>query len=131
MTQGGIAMKKLKVVKLMMTLFLVFLMAAPPSILAQSTGETQSAEETKAFKQEELDQILAPIALYPDELLSQVLMASTYPLEVVQAERWAEQNKSLKGDALAQALEKQDWDPSVRSLVNFPDVLTMLSEKLA
>ena len=129
-------MKKLKVVKLMMTLFLVFLMAAPPSILAQSTGETQStggtqsAGETKAFKQEELDQILAPIALYPDELLSQVLMASTYPLEVVQAERWAKQNKSLKGDALAQALEKQDWDPSVKSMVNFPDVLTMMSEKL-
>ena len=84
----------------------------------------------KAFKQEELDQILAPIALYPDDLLSQVLMASTYPLEVVQAERWAKQNKSLKGDALAQALEKQDWDPSVKSLVNFPDVLTMMSEKL-
>ena len=129
-------MKKLKVVKLMMTLFLVFLMAAPPSILAQSTGETQStggtqsAEESKAFKQEELDQILAPIALYPDELLSQVLMASTYPLEVVQAERWAKQNKTLKGDALAQALEKQDWDPSVKSMVNFPDVLTMMSEKL-
>ena len=84
----------------------------------------------KLFKQEELDQILAPIALYPDDLLSQVLMASTYPLEVVQAERWAKQNKSLKGDALAQALEKQDWDPSVKSLVNFPDVLTMMSEKL-
>jgi hypothetical protein len=129
-------MKKIKVLKLMMTLFLVFLMAAPPSILAQSTGETQSpggtqsAEESKAFKQEELDQILAPIALYPDELLSQVLMASTYPLEVVQAERWAKQNKTLKGDALAQALEKQDWDPSVKSMVNFPDVLTMMSEKL-
>ena len=117
-------MKKIKVLKLALTFFLVFLMAAPPGILAQS------AEEPKTFKQEELDQILAPIALYPDELLSQVLMASTYPLEVVQAERWAKQNKSLKGDALATALEKQDWDPSVKSLVNFPDVLTMMSEKL-
>jgi hypothetical protein len=117
-------MKKIKVLKLTLTFFLVFLMAAPPWVLAQS------AEEPKAFKQEELDQILAPIALYPDDLLSQVLMASTYPLEVVQAERWAKQNKSLKGDALATALEKQDWDPSVKSLVNFPDVLTMMSEKL-
>jgi hypothetical protein len=117
-------MKKIKVLKLALTFFLVFLMAAPPWTLAQS------AEEPKTFKQEELDQILAPIALYPDELLSQVLMASTYPLEVVQAERWAKQNKSLKGDALADALEKQDWDPSVKSLVNFPDVLTMMSEKL-
>ena len=117
-------MKKIKGLKLMLTFFLVFLMAAPPWTLAQS------AEEPKAFKQEELDQILAPIALYPDDLLSQVLMASTYPLEVVQAERWVKQNKSLKGDALADALEKQDWDPSVKSLVNFPDVLTMMSEKL-
>ena len=117
-------MKKFKVPKYLLTFFLVFLMAAPPWVLAQS------AEEPKAFKQEELDQILAPIALYPDDLLSQVLMASTYPLEVVQAERWVKQNKSLKGDALADALEKQDWDPSVKSLVNFPDVLTMMSEKL-
>ena len=117
-------MKKIKVLRLTLTFFLVFLMAAPPWILAQS------AEEPKAFKQEELDQILAPVALYPDELLSQVLMASTYPLEIVQAERWQKQNKSLKGDALTNALEKQDWDASVKSLVNFPEVLTMMSEKL-
>jgi hypothetical protein len=117
-------MKKFKEPKYLLTFFLAFLMAAPPWVLAQS------AEEPKAFKQEELDQILAPIALYPDELLSQVLMASTYPLEVVQAERWAKQNKSLKADALTDALEKQDWDPSVKSLVNCPDVLTMMSEKL-
>jgi hypothetical protein len=83
-----------------------------------------------AFKQEELDQLLAPIALYPDSLLLQTLMASTYPLEVVQADRWAKQNKGLSGDALAAALEKQTWDPSVKSLVNFPQVLTMMSEKL-
>ncbi len=57
-------------------------------------------------------------------------MASTYPLEVVQASRWASQNKNLKGDALAQALEKQDWDPSVKSLVNFPEVLSKMSDKL-
>lgn len=82
------------------------------------------------FPQEELEQIVAPIALYPDSLLSQVLMASTYPLEVVQAERWTQQNKSLKDDALATELEKQTWDPSVKSLVNFPQVLTMMSQKL-
>lgn len=84
----------------------------------------------KTFKQEELDQLLAPIALYPDELLTQILMASTYPLEVVQAERWAKQNKSLKGDALKAALDKQTWDASVKALVPFPDVLSMMSEKL-
>jgi Protein of unknown function (DUF3300) len=103
---------------------LVILVAAPPAMLAQQ------AEQTAVFKQEELDQIVAPIALHPDPLISQILMASTYPLEVVQADRWAKQNKSLKGDAVTAALEKQDWDPSVKSLVAFPEVLTMMSEKL-
>ena len=120
-------MKRIKIFKLMLTLFLVFLMAAPPRVSAQ---ETQGAEGSKPFKQEELDQLLAPIALYPDSLLTQVLMASTYPLEAVQADRWVKQNKDLKGDALTTALEKQQWDPSVKSLVNFPQVLAMMSEKL-
>ncbi|HEY7318537.1 MAG TPA: DUF3300 domain-containing protein [Candidatus Binatia bacterium] len=103
---------------------LILFLALPASSL--------SAAETAAqgFKPEEIDALVAPIALYPDELLSQIFMASTYPLEVVEASRWAKQNKNLKGDALAQALEKQDWDPSVRSLVNFPDVLNNMSEKL-
>src|SRR5207249_6854503 len=103
--------------------FLTVLLATPPTILAQQAEQT-------VFKQEELDQILAPIALHPDPLVSQILMASTYPLEVVQADRWAKQNAKLKGDALTAALEKQDWDASVKSLVNFPQVLTMMSEKL-
>lgn len=84
----------------------------------------------KVFTQEVLDQILAPIALYPDDLLAQILMASTYPLEIVQAERWLKQNKSLKGEAMKSALEKQPWDTSVKSLVPFPEVLSMMSEKL-
>src|SRR5436309_975954 len=103
--------------------YLTVLLATPPTILAQQAEQT-------VFKQEELDQILAPIALHPDPLGSQILMASTYPLEVVQADRWAKQNAKLKGDALTAALEKQDWDASVKSLVNFPQVLTMMSEKL-
>jgi hypothetical protein len=102
----------------------VLTIAAPPWAGAQEGGSA------KTFKQEELDQILAPIALYPDSLLTQVLMASTYPLEIVQADRWAKQNKAMKGDALTTALEAQPWDPSVKSLVNFPQVLTMMSEKL-
>ncbi len=88
------------------------------------------AADQQKLSQEELDQMLAPIALYPDSVLSQIFMAATYPLEVVQAERWAKQNSNLKGDALADALEQQTWDPSVKSLVNFPEVLTMMSEKL-
>jgi uncharacterized membrane protein YgcG len=104
--------------------FLALLLGAPLGVIAQSGGEE------KTFKQEELDQMVAPIALYPDSLLTQILMASTYPLEVVQADRWAKQNKDMKGDALAKALEAQPWDPSVKSLVNFPQVLAMMSEKL-
>jgi len=100
----------------------------PPIAMAQESAATSST--SAAFKHEELEQLLAPIALYPDALVSQVLMASTYPLEIVQAERFAAQNKGLKGDALAQALEKQTWDPSVKSLVNFPQVLALLSDKL-
>lgn len=108
----------------MLAIGLVLLMAAPPVAFAQQI------QPAPTFRQEELEQLLAPIALYPDSLLSQVLMASTYPLEVVQADRWARQNKDLKGDALTSALENQNWDPSVKSLVNFPDVLAMMSEKL-
>lgn len=82
------------------------------------------------FSQEQLDQMVAPIALYPDDLLVQVLMAATYPMEVVQAARWAQANAGLGGDRLAIALEQQDWDPSVKSLVNFPSVLQMMNDRL-
>ncbi|HUC99842.1 MAG TPA: DUF3300 domain-containing protein [Candidatus Polarisedimenticolaceae bacterium] len=100
-------------------------------LLAITPGVTAQQSDTAAvFKPEELEQILAPIALHPDSLVTQILMAATYPLEVVQAERWIKQNASLKGDALTAALEKQQWDASVKSLVNFPQVVTMMSEQL-
>ena len=73
---------------------------------------------------------MAPIALYPDELLANVLAASTYPLEVVQADRWLKEHKSLKGDALKAEVDKQAWDDSVKALASTPDVLTMMSDKL-
>jgi hypothetical protein len=72
----------------------------------------------------------APIALYPDPLLAQVLMASTYPLEIVEAARWRKANPEVSGDAVAAALKDQDWDPSVKSLATFPDVLAMMDEKI-
>ena len=103
---------------------MVVILAAPAGALGQQSSAAP------VFNQEELEQILAPIALHPDPLVSQILMAATYPLEIALAERWAKQNASLKGDALTAALEKQNWDPSVKSLVNFPQVLTMMSEKL-
>ncbi len=84
------------------------------------------------FKVEQLDQLMAPIALYPDALLAQILAASTYPLEIVMAARWAADpnNAALTGEALAQALQAQSWDPSVKSLVPFAGVLKMLSDRI-
>jgi hypothetical protein len=108
-------------------------MAVPPVLgqeAAPPAATQNSAEVKNLMSQEELDQVLAPIALYPDALLSQILMASTYPLEIVQADRWVDSNKFMTDDAQAAELEKQPWDPSVKSLVNFPQVLDMMNEKL-
>jgi len=106
--------------------------AQPPAqaTSAPATAAGQPAEAGKTFSQEELDQLVAPIALYPDDLLAQVLMASTYPLEIVSAERWVKANPGLKDKALEDALAKQPWDAAVKSLTPFPQVLTMMSEKL-
>src|SRR5579864_2006027 len=84
------------------------------------------------FSPQQLDQLLAPIALYPDQLLGQILMASTYPLEVVEAARWLQdpRNAVLRGDQLAEALDQKDWDPSVKALVPFPRILQMMSQQL-
>jgi hypothetical protein len=108
-------------------------LALPAPAIAQpkpvaATSEAEAAE----FNVEQLDALLAPIALYPDELLTQTLMASTYPLQVVAAARWLEKdnNKNLKGDALVKALEKESWDPSIKSIVAFPQVLMVLNDNL-
>ena len=73
---------------------------------------------------------MAPIALYPDSLLAQVLVASTYPLEIVQAARLVQQNKELKGEKLMAAAKDKEWDPGVKAMFQFPDVLLMMNEKL-
>jgi hypothetical protein len=80
--------------------------------------------------QEQLDSLLAPIALYPDQLLSQVLMAATYPLDIVEAARFVKANPSLKGDALDSAIKDKNWDPSIQSLAAFPQVIDMMNNKL-
>jgi hypothetical protein len=77
----------------------------------------------------ELDQMLAPIALYPDALLSQVLMAATYPIEVAEAARWTRANPGLQGDDAVRAVQGEDWDPSVKSLVAFPEILQRMEER--
>lgn len=89
-----------------------------------------AAQESTKFSTEQLEQLVAPIALYPDSLLTQVLMASTYPLEVVEAQRWVSKNTKLKGTELDTALKGKEWDPSVKSLVAIPDVLNRMSENL-
>jgi len=88
------------------------------------------AQDRAPFRQEELDQMLAPVALYPDPLLSQVLMASTYPLEVVQASRWSRAHPELQGEEAVRAVEQMEWDPSVKSLAAFPQVLAMMDENI-
>src|SRR5712671_1273552 len=92
---------------------------------------TASQASAPVFSQQQLDQMLAPVALYPDALLAQVLMAATYPTEVVEAARWAQQNNGLTGTALQDALQGQPWDASVKSLCAFPTVLERMSEGLA
>ncbi len=95
---------------------------APSSVSSDSSRESAS--------QEELAQILAPIALYPDTLLSQMFMAATYPLEIVEAARFIKGNASLKEDALDKALKEKEWDVSVKSLCYFPNVLALLNKNL-
>lgn len=106
---------------------IISMLVIAPGIPAQ---DFEQPEQTDRFRKEELDQMLAPIALYPDSLIAQILMASTYPLEVVQADRWIQQNKTLTGDALNNALKEKPWDPSIKSLCHFPDVLFAMSDKL-
>ncbi len=107
---------------------------APTQTAAQALSQPPAAAPTPAkagtFLPEELEQMVAPIALYPDPLLAQVLMSSTYPLEIVAAARWRTANPSVTGDAVEEALKDQDWDPSVKSIATFPDVLAMMDEKL-
>jgi len=115
-------------VRTSLLLFLVLLL--PFAAQAQGTSQQPAPSDQQLLKPEELDALLAPIALYPDALLAQILMASTYPLEVIEAERWVTANKNLKGDALKAAVDKQRWDDSVKSLAATPSVLDMMSDKL-
>ncbi|HEX6018627.1 MAG TPA: DUF3300 domain-containing protein [Burkholderiaceae bacterium] len=99
--------------------------AKPPPIAASAPRGTASA----TFNQEQLEQLVAPIALYPDSLLSQVLMAATYPVDVAEAAKWSKANKDMKGDAAVQAVQNQPWDPSVQSLAAFPQVLQAMGDQ--
>ena len=108
-----------------------------PSCLAQPVDAPANAAETApvttaakdaVFTQEQLDQMLAPIALYPDPLLAQVLMATTYPGEIAEAVTWSKAHPDAKGDDAVKQVASQPWDPSVQALVAFPQVLATLGQ---
>src|SRR6201989_370564 len=120
---------------------LVMVIVIPIAASAQTAGTPPTAGSppqpaipaspvAELLKPEQLEALVAPIALYPDELLANVLAASTYPLEVVQADRWLKEHKSLKGDALKTEVEKQAWDDSVKALASTADVLTMMTDNV-
>lgn len=119
-------MKRTTIIHLAIGLFtpllLFCLVLSPRQALAQDSSYLD-----EAYSREELAQMLAPIALYPDALLSQVLMASTYPIEVIEADRWIKRNPNLRGDALDNAMLPEDWDPSVKAICHFPSILDIMS----
>jgi hypothetical protein len=113
--------------RLFQTICIWFLVA----LMTQASGvRAQSQPEQPTFKPEEIEALVAPIALYPDSVMSQVLMASTYPLEIVHAARWVKANPKIKGDAAVKAVQDQPWDVSVKSLVAFPQILEPMNDKL-
>ena len=102
----------------------------PPPVHAQAIAPAVPAAPQQASA-DDLDQLVAPIALYPDALVAQILAAATYPTELVEADRWMQQHNDLKGDALAKAVDAQAWDPSVKALTQFPSVLQMMDKNLS
>jgi hypothetical protein len=119
-----------------LALFLSCLVLLPPDTLIYASSTNQPAGQVPSApveKQtpEELQQLVAPIALYPDALVSQILAASTFPEQVVEADRWAQAHPDLKGDALGQAVDQQSWDPSVKALTAFPSVLGNMGKNIS
>lgn len=110
-----------------MALLLMFSLGVP--VVAQD-ADSQPPAQTQTSPPDQLAAMVAPIALYPDALLSQVLVASTYPLEIVEAAQWLRQNSNLQGQQLVDAARQQNWDPSVQALVVFPDVISRLNSDI-
>src|SRR5579864_7158873 len=103
------------------------LKAYAPEAQPQDVSPGQVAPQ---IPNDQLDSLVAPIALYPDPLLSQVLVASTYPLEIIQLQQWIQRNSSLKGDDLTNAVQQQDWDPSIQAMAVFPDLVKRLADDI-
>src|SRR3954454_699897 len=101
--------------------------AAESQVLTTTTPAPDADLSSPKIPNDQLDSLVAPIALYPDQLLAQTLAASTYPLEIIQLQQWMEKNKNLKGKALTDAVAKQKWDPSVQSMAAIPDAVPRLA----
>src|SRR3954451_2115159 len=99
-------------------------------LVAQEQKPAAADEKPKLKSGDQLDSLVAPIALYPDPLLAQCLVAATYPIDVVAAQQWLAKNTSLKGEALEKQAQQQPWDPSVQALVSLPEALKTLSENI-
>src|SRR6201993_4965132 len=108
------------------------LATAPAGFAGQTSQPTNQSTPTNAKQTpEQVQQLVAPIALYPDELVAEVLAAATYPDQVVEADRWLQENKSLQGKQLADAVDQQPWDSSVKALTQFPSVLANMDKNLS
>jgi Protein of unknown function (DUF3300) len=117
------------------SIFLTFCFALATFPAGVAYGQDEPTSETPVVSAppspEQLQQLVAPIALYPDSLVAQILAASTYPAQVVEADRWLQAHPELKGDQLAQAVNQQDWDPSVKAMTEFPSVLANMDKNLS
>jgi len=126
--------KKFRVIGQSLVAILCVLSLAPgdTAVYAQPTPlqNAPADQAAPAIPDGQLDALVAPIALYPDPLLTQVLVASTYPLEIIQLQQWLQKNSGLTGDALTNAVQTQDWDPSIQSMAIFPDLVKRLADDI-
>src|SRR6266436_4989909 len=120
-----------QVLILLLCCLLVRFTAQAESYGPLSQSDEQSPASAVKPSPKELQQLLAPIALYPDALVAQILAASTYPTEIVEADRWMQRHSNLKGEELAKEVDKQDWDPSAKALAQFPSVLENMDKNLS
>jgi hypothetical protein len=124
-------LKQIQAVVLSFTMTMMVIPGYAASRESPANPEQETAPTSGTPSAKELQQLVAPIALYPDKLVAQVLAGSTYPTQIVEAERWMQEHKNLQGKELAQAVNQQIWDPSIKALTEFPQVLDNMSKNLS
>src|SRR5882757_7768231 len=128
---GEFAMKLSKQVLTLLLCFSLLRFTAQDESLGATCQSSEQPPRPAQQSLQELQQLVAPIALYPDALVAQILAASTYPTEIVEADRWMQSHPDLKGEELANEVDKQPWDPSVKALTQFPSVLENMDKNLS